>query len=222
MVLAVAEVNDADGVARARLLERASQVLEAVDGLIAQADDHVAVLEARAGGGGAGEHRREPEAIGLAANVGGDAEEGAAARAAEAPCGRRGRELDIGRPRLAGQPRHDAGRDSGDLRHSRPIDLVRRVPRGVVVVVRIGEEEEDRRAGRVEGRMVRGSEGGVVEGEVESLAPGGLHDEGAKPRVRGAPPAAAKARASARTAAVPEALSSAPGCTEPPARPRWS
>ena len=64
-------------------------------------------------------------------------------------------------------------------------------------------------------------DGGVPHVVARAEEPDLLAREQTNTSVRGAP-AVAKAWASSSTTAVPEALSSAPGYTAPPERPRWS
>ena len=60
MVLAAADVDDTDRVAGTLGLQRSPQVLEAVDGLMAHADQHIPALESRPSGGSVGQHRNDP------------------------------------------------------------------------------------------------------------------------------------------------------------------
>src|SRR3989449_5724948 len=137
------------------LFRSASKILDPVDGTPAEADDHVAIAQARLRCRRSGEDAREPKTIGPRAGQGDDAEERAAGSAALAPARRRN--LRVDRTGIRREPLDDAYRDGGDASHAGRVDLVRGIGRPVVVLVAPRGEEQERAARR--GKL--GGDGGV-------------------------------------------------------------
>src|SRR5213594_1865386 len=151
---AVSQIEHRDDVPGPAGADQASKIFEPVDGSPAEADDHVAIAQARLRGRCSGEDAREPKTIGPRAGQGDDAEERAAGSAALAPARRR--HLRVDRTGIRRQTLDDAYRDGSDASHAGRVDLVRGIGRSVVVLVAPGVEEQDRDAGVVKPGVVGG------------------------------------------------------------------
>src|SRR3989441_794680 len=159
---AVSQIEHRDDVPGPAGADHASKILEPVDGTPAEADDHVAIAQARLRCRRSGEDAREPKTIGPRAGQGDDAEERAAGRAALAPARRR--HLRVDRTGIRRQTPDDAHRDGSDASHAGRVDLVRGIGRSVGVLVAPGVEEQDRDAGVVEPAVVGGPVWRALEG----------------------------------------------------------
>ena len=140
---------------------RSAQRLEAVDGDVVDAHEHVAIAQTRALGRAARHDVPQLRAV-AAPRVATDAEERPVAAAAAALAHGR-RELGVDGSRAVVEARHDRRAHGRDPRHAVDVQPIRRVARPVIVLVTAGVEEEDGRAGGIKARVVRRRERRAVQ-----------------------------------------------------------